>query len=315
MENNEDFLTPDKEESSAVRVRTCHVYEDHIDRVWEVFTNTEIYNSILGNYVLDMKTTKGKSYADVGTRAEFRCAKLNEIIKKRVKDVENLPETKKIVFDMLITSPFEFKYLMIYTFYWNTIQRRTVFIWDFVFSLPNTHQEYLAEIKIKTEEIDKKIIMKRFEEYLMRHPENLFQEESILINANINQLWEAITDWNIFKNCVPSLNGNLVYQGPPRLVDTIIHLYLTARNAEFHMKVTKVEESEEKREYSMHYFAGLPQGPKQDLTFILYPIGEDRCLVNFRHDFRQWVSNKQISLIENEKKSILMQLKNSFENK
>jgi len=159
------------------------------------------------------------------------------------------------------------------------------------------------------------MILKKFDEYMMKHPENLFQEESILINSNINQVWEAITDWNILKTCVPSLNGNLVYQGHPKSLDTIVHLYLTGKNSEFHMKVVGCEESEEKRVYSLNYFAGKPQGPKQHLTFILFPIGDDRCLVNFRHDFKQWVSNKQISLIEKEKTSILMQLKNSFENK
>ena len=128
MDNNEDFLIPDKEESNAVRIRTCYVYEDHIQRVWEVFTNPEIYNQVLGSYVLDVKTSEGTSYAQVGTKIEFKCPENGQIIKQQVKEVENFPGTKKIVFEVYVTIPSEFKYLIIYTFYWNTIQRRTIFV-------------------------------------------------------------------------------------------------------------------------------------------------------------------------------------------
>ena len=66
MESGSEDLSLEKEESNTVRIRTCYLYDDHIDRVFEMFTNVEKYNSVFGNFVLDVETIKGKSYGDVG---------------------------------------------------------------------------------------------------------------------------------------------------------------------------------------------------------------------------------------------------------
>jgi carbon monoxide dehydrogenase subunit G len=202
---------------------------------------------------------------------------------------------------------------MVFSFFWNTIQHKTLYVWDFILTLTPTQHEIFLEVKTETEEIDKKIVMSKFEEFLLKNPENLFQEESIYINTNINIIWETITDWNVFKHCVPSIADSVVYEGPPAIKDTILHVYIPSKNNEYHMKVIKSEITEEKREFALHFYAGVPKAPKQDLIFTLLPIEENSCLVKFRHDFRQYVNSKQISYIENEKKGILAQLKSSLE--
>ena len=77
--------------------------------------------------------------------------------------------------------------------------------------------------------------------------------------------------------------------------------------------MVKVEINETIREYVLHFFAGVPKSPKQNLVFTFININDDQCLLKFRHNFIQYVNIKRISDIKNEKKGILNQLKLNIE--
>ena len=310
MENNTGRENNSRiEKNNTSHMRNSFKYNEHIDRVYDAFTNPLKYHNVMKTILSEINLVKGERYDEIGACCHFTCAITGSVVNLTVADSINTPFYKKIVFNGKQIKPLQFDYTMIYTLYWSTVQNATIFILDFICKLD------IPEVLVEIQSHYLGVLLNKFDVYLKKNPENLFQEESVVINSNIENVWKVVTDWNLFNKCLTNMIWKCVYEGDPLEVDTILHVYLSNKNSEYHMKVIKVEILEYKRTYKLHFYAGVPKSPKQDLIFTFIKLDDDQCLLQFRHEYKQYINMKQISKNKKEKSFILKQLKESIEKK
>lgn len=307
MEHEDGRVAESKEKQTST-----YVYEDHIERVFEAFTSFNVYNKIMKDlFIKEIVITNGKSYAEVGTSGIYFW-KNGNFLKFEVLEVESTKNAKKVVFRVHNHEDPSFKvdYKLYKYFYWNAQEFKTLFVQDMIFDIPME----MSDMDMKLNEIYKMKVFKNMEKYLISHPENLFQEETIVIRRSVETVWDIFTNWNLFNKYVPSIGDKVVYDGNPLEVNSIMHVYHFSKNIEHHLKVAKVKiDKKNNREYILNFFAGTPRSPKQDLKFKFISAGENICIVSFKHIFKEYVKSKHMQYISKEKSNLLTLLKSKLE--
>lgn len=287
-----------------------YVFKDHIDRVWECFTSPEIYSAALKQQADSMNIIKGSTYSEVGTQVEFNWK--NEIYSifevKEVKDSKNYKMNKLYSIKL---EPLDFKYTNINHFYWNTHDQTTLYKNELIFD----DLEALKIVDFKFNKQEKLGVCKHLENHLSQKLDNLNQFESILINVEIETLWQVITDWKLFQKHVPFIAEDIQLEGNPNEIGANIHIKHLAKNSRYSLKVLKVDNDIEKKDYDLELFNAQPVCPKQFLKFSLLAINKNHTLLSFKHEFKEMIKYNLINSIAEEKKNILIELKKKLEKK
>jgi ribosome-associated toxin RatA of RatAB toxin-antitoxin module len=287
-----------------------YVFKDHIDRVWDCFKSPEIYVEALKQQANTMTITKGSDYSEVGTTVEFNWK--NEIF--NVFEVKEVINTKNYKMNKLYSTklePLDFKYTYINHFYWNTHDQTTLYKNELIFE----NFDALKIIDFKFNKQEKFNLCKYIESYLSQKLDDLFQYESILINVDLDTLWQVVTDWRLFQRHVPFIAEEINIQGNPTDVGAVINVRHNAKNNKYSLKVLKVENEIDKKEYDLELFDAQPVCPKQILKFSLLAINKNHTLLSFKHEFKEMIKHNLINSIAEEKKNILLELKKKLEKK
>ena len=162
-------------------------------------------------------------------------------------------------------------------------------------------------------------MFKKIEEQLFYDTQNLNQEESIIINADIESLWNIITDWTIFNKHVSQVGENIEYNGIPNAVGTCMKITYNTTKSFSNLRVIYSNKNKSKNikeyEFIEECIDGKPKYPIQHCIFKMIKINSKFTYLNFKHEFKQPVRFDLIRIIGIEKKNILLGLKNSIEDK
>jgi len=128
---------------------------------------------------------------------------------------------------------------------------------------------------------------------------------------------KVITNWNIFKELVPTITERIEYKGNPIDVGTKLNLNWGSKGIEFKLKVSKVKYdiSSGTFEYVLDCYKGKPHNTKQELHFKLLKLGYCSTFLEFKHVFKEVLGNEHINIIIDEKKKIISTLKRQLERK
>lgn len=282
-----------------------YVFNYSIERIWDTITNIETHASFYKDWLEYLIPIKGKSYKELGTTIEF-CWKGRFTVELIVKEVVDTPYYKRVQLYSQKIDPLDFKYSITYHMHWNTLEKTTLFIHELKFDDEQAMTNINAELNYK----DKMTLFKYIDEYLGRSTKDLKQSESIIIDRKMEKVWKIITNWNLLRKYVPSFADTVVYEGDPLDIGTKMHVY--KKGVENHLLVVKSEVSEEKCEYVLRCFKGVPNAPKQDIQFLLAKAGNMTFLV-FNQNFLQPIKHNMLNDMTKDKKFILMELKNKLE--
>lgn len=290
-------------------LKSSFVYDDFLKRVFDAFTKPEIYNKIISEFADEIRVISGTSYAEIGTKVSIAwkgCATMTlEVI-----NVETSKNIKKIIFRVINNDEMMkgLNYHLSSTFIWDSKNYKTTVISEIIFDKPML----MSEEEVKMSEKKKLKIFNKVRDYLKLHTDGLFNEESIIINVSPEKLWETIIDWNNIKLHVPEVAESAVYDGPIEK-GTVVHIYHNTKQIEYHLRIKSMIIETDSREYILDFFAGKPVSPKQELIFKIVNIDNQCSLLQFRHNFKEYVTSKMIKHISKEKLSIMEQLKKSLE--
>jgi hypothetical protein len=288
-----------------------YVLKETIERVWFCVRDMEKFSKINSEVQSPVKWIVGNNTFTVGNEFITTWYGVSSVQLKCI-DIETKDYYKKISWEMFFEN-LDLHYHQSFILYSNSIDKSTLFIWEIDFHDPaktNFSNEIYEGYKHMILEAIKKI-----EKYLKSSNENLYQHESVLINANANKVWELLTDWNKFKIIVPIIADVVEYNGDPLNVGTIMKI-ISKKNVILFLKVRKVDKDLDnyKWEYNLDLIDGKSKAPSQEIRFTLIPIGEASCQLSFLHEFREFIKSDTINSLADNKRDILTRLKNQLEN-
>jgi hypothetical protein len=289
-------------------LRSSHVFDFHIEELYKLMISPESFKEA-SPFFQNSNFVKGVDFQEVGSELLLCNPKFGYELKIIVTGVVSEKNYKKLSLTHNYTKPHRIKYFINYHFHLNSIESTT---WMFTETKYEKKEEMQMMERLRDNK-EKNKFYEIIEQVLIKNKKNLIQTESIVINLNIKKVWDVVTDWRQFIIYAPIVGYKVNYEGNPRSVDTLVHVYFQNQDYEYHLKVTLVEEHEDKKIYCLKFFAGKPKSPKQELRFTFYDIDTNICLLTFEHKFKKCIKYSLITKISEEKVKILKTLKESLE--
>jgi hypothetical protein len=219
---------------------------------------------------------------------------------------------KKINWRVHATNP-ELVYDYCYNLHLNTIDKTTLLVWDVIYvetvSMPKKLRDSYDYVR--------KELLKRYDAHLKKNIDDLYQCESIIINAEREKIWNIITNWKKFQKIVPILADEISYEGDPLQINTHLILKWINKKMTCSLKVLEVNKKNliDEWDYVLECFDGTPKVPLQELHFKLIDLTNKSTFVQFQHIFKETLKYDLIESVGKDKKHILSSLKNYFEKK
>ena len=296
------------EGNNNLKWSSSHIFNFPLEFVFETYLNRRSFEELSKGVVEKLDFKNGEDYKKVGTQIYFRYTYLNSDIILTVEDIVDKKYYKRVTY-LFEYIDFNLSYRMTMHFYWNSLQKNTFHITENIFEKIE-HFNYILKYNGLKEQL---MFYHMFENYMKKNSKKLKQVESIQIDKSIEKVWQVVTNFNIFKKYVPQIGDVINYDGKSLEKGTKIHIYFNSGEKEHHLKVSKCIEGQNKKLYSLNFYAGKPKSPKQELRFCLIKIDNNSCFLYFEHKFFKFLKARLIHSISKEKKEILNTLKNSFE--
>lgn len=274
-------------------------YKDDINRVFDIIKDKKYFVKITKGYLAELTFTKGDNIGEVGT--EYTLNWKGVFFRVRVDEVIDTDFYKRIILNVYESMPSNMTFKIKYHFYWNSIERTTLFVKEWIFDYPQP--AYLFKHYYE----EHLLLSKKLEKYLRRSIKFLEQTESCVINLNINELWKIISDWTKFNIYVPMIAEKVEYFGKSDQVNTKIHII--TKDSTNDLKIISFDKGDEyKKTYTLECYNGTPKCPIQELNFTLVRVDSCHTLFIFKHLFKQPIVYADIYDLKVNKQKILNQL-------
>jgi hypothetical protein len=282
-----------------------YVFNEHIERVYYYFTNTDLYQVMHQRFMWEFRCSMGINKLDsLGSEFEFKW-RPNITAHFRIVDVINTPHEKSINCYYFNVIPTEFKYHLIYRFHYSTVEKKTYFSYDLIF---NTIQalSYFQSVFDAQENVQ---LFTDIENHLKITPYLLEQEESVILSENIDNIWNVISNWKLFRESVPLIADSVEYDKCNIEGAMIVMRFNDDR--EYNLAVRKCWRDVLSGEYVLEMLWSKPATPRH---YIVLNVQEllGKCIVLFKHIFIEAVGASELASLGRMKIEILKMLKKSF---
>ena len=172
------------------KIKFSYIFDEEIDRVYECFTDMRINIGITFKDVISkLKFTKGERF-DVENSEFTLFWKDYYEIKMVVENVKKEPFFRTYTNRALNIDKIPTKITLIYNFYWNSIDEKTIFIMEFIYE-----DEFFGDLFKNEYNIQDKIkICSNVEKYLNSIVKGLENSNSAFINSSFENVWKNISN-------------------------------------------------------------------------------------------------------------------------
>ena len=181
------------------------------------------------------------------------------------------------------------------------------------------NSEMIKEFEEKYKEAQTNTIFLKVEELLESEPINLFQYESGIINAKMEDIWKIVTDFNKLtaiapnNKCLPNINISNMKQGE-KVISSIVDNYDVDE-----VEITLLQKEDRKgwnKWICIILISSVmtKKHPKHCLLFQLTKINENECQLTFISKYHEPIETKRFRDISNKKKYLLLSIKDYFDN-
>ena len=211
------FINPERELKWNWIKYNSYLFKQDIERVWLIVKNFDLLALInnKGNY--PCISDKGQDTWIIGNEFKGNLFGLFPF-KARVEKCVNLPDMKKIKWLFNIKNK---DYLLIKIELFKVTEDNTCALYMKI-KLENT--QYLKKVEKIFKDETPTLLFKNIEEILEKEPINLFQYESGIINAKMEEVWNIVTNFNSLSaiapnnNILPNINIGEILKGETRTV-------------------------------------------------------------------------------------------------
>ena len=207
------------------KITFSYIFDEELERVYECFTNMRINTGIaFKDLISKLKFSKGERFDT--ENSEYTAIWKNYYeIKMVVENVKKEHFFKTYTNRTLYIEKIPTQISLIYNFYWNSIDEKTVFILDFIYQ-----DEFFGDLfKCEFNKSDKIKICLNVEKYLNSIVKGLENLNSVFINSSFENIWKYISNpktlFNIlFKDFIIISNDEQIS------LDTEIMIYAKSTN-------------------------------------------------------------------------------------
>ena len=162
-------------------------------------------------------------------------------------------------------------------------------------------------------------LFKNVEELLENNPINLFQYESGIVNAKMEDVWNIVTDFNNLSaiapnnDCLPNINIRKMSKGETKTIPFFCENELKEINI-------TLQHIDERKGWNKWLFvilisSGVPnKTPKHTVVIQLTKINKDECQLSFISKFHDSIDTQKFKDISRRKKYLLLSIKDYFDN-
>ena len=308
LEESNRFINPDHEIVWEYSFQNSYHFKPDIERVWLIVKNFDLLSLIKNKGHYPCISTKGQDCWKVGN--EFKGNLFGDFpFIARVEENVNLPEIKKIKWLIKIQNK---SFIMIKIQLFKVTEDNTcVLLWKMKFENINLNKIY--EEKCKQEKPN--ALFMKVEDILENKPVNLFQYESAILNANMIDIWNIITDSNKISAIAPNNKclANNINISKMKVGEKVTNSLTNFKNELVELDIT-LQYKEEKPGWNKWLFVLLISCPKHTVLFQLTKINNSECQLTLISKFHESISTEEFKEISKRKKYILLSLKDYFDN-
>lgn len=153
--------------------------------------------------------------------------------------------------------------------------------------------------------------------YFKEEKEKNISYESCIINANNQDIWNLVTDFQKLSKLAPIIGENIEKWGVTFEVGSFWKAYLKNINKTVFLRVNKVKRLEQKKIwiYSLETIGTDKKIIPHIIEFKIIKIEEQKCQLSITHIFIKKIKNNYLKILNINKREILKRIKKNFEYK
>ena len=296
-----------KKEKYKYNIDKSYHLHHNIDRVWLVARNFLRISIINGRKHFPPIVTKGKDSFTTGNEFEGRIFGIIPYVGKVIK-VLNFSQLRKITWEL------------------NTSLNEKIIIKSIVYQVTKDNtsllrikskynsdriNNYMNYGEFKYEYID---ILKKIEKLLDESSLELFQYESAIINAKMEDLFYFITNGEKVNKLFPNINLLRINLLNIKVGD--IFTVVSKNHEIFNIKVIQLDKKEGVKNWvlTVELIDGKPFVAKQIIKYNFWKINNYECQISIKHEFIEKISPEILENLSLRKKSFLKLLQNYYLN-
>lgn len=178
------------------KIKFSYIFDDELERVYECFAEMRINAGItFKNLISKLKFNYGERFDT--ENSEFTIVWKNYYeLKMLVENVKKEPFFRTYTIRALYIDKVPTEISLIYNFYWNSIEQKTIFILEFVYN-----DEFFRDLFKREFSLEDKIkICSNVENYLNSVVKGLDDFNSTIINSSFENIWKFISSPKILFN-------------------------------------------------------------------------------------------------------------------
>lgn len=176
------------------KIKFSYIFDEELDRVYECFADAQLNSGIsYRDFISKLHFDKGDRFDEENSEFSF-IWKNYYSIKMIVENAKKYNNYREYTNRVLIMDKISLELSLIYTYYWDSIQQKTVFILDLLYK-----DDFFTDL-IKTDfnQSDILKVCQNIENYIDSLIQGLDINNSFLLNSPIEKLWKTISNPEIF---------------------------------------------------------------------------------------------------------------------
>ena len=181
-----------------MKINFSYIFDEELERVYNCFTDVTINTGIVfKDLITKLKFIKGERFDE--ENSEFSAIWKNYYeLKMIVENVKKEPFLRTYTYKALFIDKVPSEISLIFNFYWNSIDEKTIFILEFIY-----YDEFFGDLfKTEFNKSDKIKICTNVENYLNTIVKGLEVYNSAIVNSSFEKIWKFSSNpkllFNIF---------------------------------------------------------------------------------------------------------------------
>lgn len=285
-------------------INKTYIYNFPIEEVYKAFTDKELILKICQYKIHISNSLRDTFIEDEGNELSVVINGKHTIILKIIKVIKS-----KYYYQIkakTIQHPLEYiPFTINFELFWDSIKEVTIFNGQINISKSSSQEKVISIFKqakiFPTDEID---------EYLKNTVKNLEQDESILVNIDIDKFWNFITqlqNMQLFLN-MPNTEINMEGNNIIKVVD---------KNNKNIIRLIEREKKVEDSNYTLYLesFDSLLPMPLQSMQIQLVKVNDNTTLIIYKHIILDYIPYNALRSNSGMKQKILKKIKKILESK
>jgi hypothetical protein len=252
-------------------VKVNYIFEDTIDRVFELYRNPAHFVHLHIPFMTGFKKLTGDHFDTVGTTFEF-IWKQEVHVESKIIEVIDEVDYKMIKMWFYKVDPTEFTYHMIYKLKYITADQVTL--------LTNVCEfgtlQSLSFYQLQIDHEERLMLLRRAEGYLKTLTHSLVHEDAVVIEKELAEVWDVVTNIELLCQNAP-ICDRFERTGPGQVK-------IFKDGGEVYCVENKKTFNNENSEYMIKVVNGCPETQIKELLFKFVNLGNKTLLV-FTHIF------------------------------